>query len=605
MNPNQHAYVNHRGTLTPKSDYHRQEGSSDVSLSNIRNIDRTGVTGVSGKINEIMDRFSSSGGTIRIDEGTYRIATDTTIGSANVRVEVAEGGIFLIDNGVTLTIGGAFEAGSHPCFSGSGTVSFAEAPIVAYPQWWGAAGDSTTDDTAAFSAMIASLLTVGGRIFVPEAFYRIDSLNFSGAQNLLFEGAGMGKTVFRTRSVGGTLQGHTLTNSTETGKLCFMLLNDGDGTTGGSHPTQVAGCIFKNFSIDGDQQALQSGITRALDYGVYADNVVDTRFEKVEIYRLNGGNGFESCFKLNYSWINYFDNCQFRNYTSRGFETTINNLNIIHLRGCRITTHSTAPANTVGLYLAGGNDLVVDNCDMESDHLTFFGCKVIGGRNYTFQHCYFEGASSSIALEYGEQNPTSVTLINNFFGMRVRAGSNPATMFPSNLIAIGNHFSGSDATFEINALGGVISGNYFEGGGSASFGNVWQGVYEEWGGSIESGRADTGRLYLGAFSYKQHTRWSTLATGSPGTRLFTNMGNGFTFTLMICQRYGAADVRRDLIHGSVDQSDNLLYDLVYTPSGTKTIPGLTLEFDATAKELRAYATGAGLGSAWIEVTDYG
>ncbi len=63
-------------------------------------------------------------------------------------IKVQQGGMITVDSGFTLTINGPFEAGLYQVFSGSGEVTGLKESI---PQWFGAAGDGSTDDTAAIN----------------------------------------------------------------------------------------------------------------------------------------------------------------------------------------------------------------------------------------------------------------------------------------------------------------------------------------------------------------------------------------------------------------------------------------------------------------------
>lgn len=83
---------------------------------------------------------------------TYTFATSEII-TDNFNIIIEDGALLSPSTGKTLTINGPFSHGLYQAFSGSGTINFGEgATQDIYPQWWGAVGDGTTDDTAAMQA---------------------------------------------------------------------------------------------------------------------------------------------------------------------------------------------------------------------------------------------------------------------------------------------------------------------------------------------------------------------------------------------------------------------------------------------------------------------
>lgn len=105
--------------------------------------------------------IGSSDVTLLIDS-SETILSNTTIPS-NVGTKFVKGQKFTINSGITLTISGPIDAGvSWYIFAGTGDVAFSMSSKNATegmrlsPIWFGAVGDGSTDDSAAFNRMISA-----------------------------------------------------------------------------------------------------------------------------------------------------------------------------------------------------------------------------------------------------------------------------------------------------------------------------------------------------------------------------------------------------------------------------------------------------------------
>lgn len=93
------------------------------------------------------------------------IHEDMTLVVTNGAVVVEEGGMFIIDPDAALKIGCPFSAPPVEVFAKRGThgavgkVAFAAVERI-YPEWWGAVGDGTTDNTEALQRMFDSTYDV-------------------------------------------------------------------------------------------------------------------------------------------------------------------------------------------------------------------------------------------------------------------------------------------------------------------------------------------------------------------------------------------------------------------------------------------------------------
>jgi hypothetical protein len=93
-----------------------------------------------GTLPEALASIGAEGTTLFIPAGTVNVAEDLTV-PANVHLQVLKGGIFQVDDGVTLTIDGSFEAGPWQVFAGTGQVNMSNAKVgTAYMQWWADGG---------------------------------------------------------------------------------------------------------------------------------------------------------------------------------------------------------------------------------------------------------------------------------------------------------------------------------------------------------------------------------------------------------------------------------------------------------------------------------
>lgn len=96
---------------------------------------------------------------------------------SNITLCFLQGGKLNISSGKTVTINGPIEAGLHHIFTGAGDVSFGSGCYKeVYPQWWGAKGDGSKDDTAALQAAFDSIasaeyLGTGQRLVIPTGLY--------------------------------------------------------------------------------------------------------------------------------------------------------------------------------------------------------------------------------------------------------------------------------------------------------------------------------------------------------------------------------------------------------------------------------------------------
>lgn len=124
--------------------------------------------------------------------GNYRIATNTTIGSAQVAVKFAPGATISVPTGVTVTIAGPLDTQNAQVFSlaGTGVVAFNGSWVEkVVPQWWGATGNGTTDDSTAIQYTINAAQSYAKKLFFPPGNYKVNS-TLTATVAIAIEGSG-------------------------------------------------------------------------------------------------------------------------------------------------------------------------------------------------------------------------------------------------------------------------------------------------------------------------------------------------------------------------------------------------------------------------------
>ena len=158
----------------PFRDLDRNESLS-TEIVNVKEYEAVGdgIKDDSSAITNAIAAASSS--TLLLPAGTYRVGSNVIVPS-DVTVWFTNGAKLSIDSGVTLALNGKLDAGLSQIFSGSGTVSIAKGSVeYLLPQWWGAVGDGSNDDTTAIQASLDCAKLNTKHVLLPPGIYKTTS----------------------------------------------------------------------------------------------------------------------------------------------------------------------------------------------------------------------------------------------------------------------------------------------------------------------------------------------------------------------------------------------------------------------------------------------
>jgi hypothetical protein len=155
--------------------------------------------------NDIATAVSAIGATVSelVIDAPVTVAANLTI-PTTLSVRVIRGGGITIDNGITLTVNGLFDAPIASVFTlvGTGSVVFGTSAIeAAFPQWWGAIGDGTTNCTTSIQAAMDAYKVVQ---LIPGTYATTAALQFKG-DGIQINGSGMGGATTISRSGSGSV----------------------------------------------------------------------------------------------------------------------------------------------------------------------------------------------------------------------------------------------------------------------------------------------------------------------------------------------------------------------------------------------------------------
>ncbi|UQZ81349.1 Plasmin and fibronectin-binding protein A precursor [Paenibacillus konkukensis] len=126
--------------------------------------------------------------TLYFSKGSYRIGSGIAFAST-LDLRFDNGACLVPDAGVQVTIDARICAGPNVIFAGQGSVAGSMRGTRLYPQWWGAKGDGTADDTPAIQAALSlAKLTGGVNVYLMSGVYKVtDSLRIYNHTRLELE----------------------------------------------------------------------------------------------------------------------------------------------------------------------------------------------------------------------------------------------------------------------------------------------------------------------------------------------------------------------------------------------------------------------------------
>ena len=108
-------------------------------------------------LQQALDRVSN-GGVLVLGAGEYHVDGALCV-PEKATLRAVQGALLCVGKEGSLTVNGRVQAGIYPIFAVEGQLQ-GSSPSTAYPQWFGAKGDGTTDDSRALEQAVRCFATV-------------------------------------------------------------------------------------------------------------------------------------------------------------------------------------------------------------------------------------------------------------------------------------------------------------------------------------------------------------------------------------------------------------------------------------------------------------
>jgi hypothetical protein len=407
-----------------------------------------GTNRTAGALLAAVRAIGSSDAVLALAPGTWSIDSDVTVPSS-LALAVPAGAVLSIDSGKTLTLNGPLIAGPWQVFTGDGTVTGFGGSHELYPEWWGAARDGATDDTAALQACLTAAKSVSradGKIvrLLPGTYLTSDLV--AGEESVgdwadhptAIVGAGW-MTVLKAKT--GTSTVLSVRNATAMRLQGFLIQGDqkadyGLDTTvnwasGTSHQ-----CHFEDIWIDGclltSWVATENNDDTILHVVTGGDVVGGTYpATAIDISATGGMVSFVNCLFTAGTIKLGAQNASFQNCVTRGVHVGYSSFNNLRFDGCYVyaDSHSGNAGYQTCLWLEesaynvlfsgcfidnayGSNGAIIDGA---ADGLT------AGGASFIQCHVYRSAGSGDVALlggsigVSGTDNLATINLIGGVY----------------------------------------------------------------------------------------------------------------------------------------------------------------------------------------------
>ncbi|MDP4092219.1 MAG: hypothetical protein Q8920_02565 [Bacillota bacterium] len=140
-------------------------------------------------LNNIITGVGSNNTDLYFPKGIYKISGNITFPD-NITLTFEKGAMLSVDNSKTVTINGQINAEMFQVFTGAGAVNGPANNPQIYPQWWGAKGDGSTDDSASLKKTIDSS-TVNNTIFISNGSFNLNNNTINITKSLKISGSGI------------------------------------------------------------------------------------------------------------------------------------------------------------------------------------------------------------------------------------------------------------------------------------------------------------------------------------------------------------------------------------------------------------------------------
>ena len=411
---------------------------------------------------------------------TSPITVGTVAVPATIGLRIEKGGVINVAG--TLTINGPFYAGAYKVFTSSGAVKFSTLVLdTVYPQWWGAVGDNTNDDTTAIVSAIASISRTG-----TSDYFRASKVKFI---------PGVYKTTAAIQvpygiGIEGDSPGNTLINVTGNGGTDGLVW-DGSVTNAGA---QMYNCYLKNITVNSNTTSTSRNL-------VFLNLCAEFRIDNVRVVGAGSYN------------IKFQDGVDVRGYHVMSSGAVAGCL-WVGTAGSSVDTTTSFIDSTFSDATNGwgadvaGDGLSFINCIFEHNGVTDLASGGLRARqgHVTVTSCYFENnAGHNIIVGTdnfgGPEGPGTYTIINphmtknpaigaiTSYGLYINAGS---------VVLLGGNYSITPRSIYINNANNPVVHSFVETGGyppTVSSGTIANVV------GMQLFSAPSGQIYMsGAFA---------------------------------------------------------------------------------------------------------